>query len=65
MTSVKVREGETFERALRRFSKVCERAGIMSELRKRRHFEKPSEKRKRKMKVAQRKQRRLAAIDNR
>lgn len=65
MPSVKVREGETFERALRRFSKVCERAGILSELRKRRHFEKPSEKRKRKMKVAQRKQRRLAAIDNR
>ena len=64
-TSVKVRDGESFERALRRFTKSCEKAGLMSELKKRRHFEKPSEKKKRKLKIARRKQRRLAALENR
>jgi small subunit ribosomal protein S21 len=64
MTGVKVRDNESFERALRRFSKACEKAGLMSELKKRRHFEKPSEKRKRKFKMAQRKQRRLSMLEN-
>ena len=48
MPGVKVREGESFESVLSRFKKQCEKAGVMSELRKREHFEKPSEKRKRK-----------------
>lgn len=43
-----MREGETFEQALRRFKKQCEKAGILSELRKREFYEKPSMKRKRK-----------------
>ena len=61
MTKVRVREGESFEGALRRFKKICEKAGIIAELRKREHYEKPSVKRKRKniqaKKRAQKKQR--------
>ncbi|NUO81119.1 30S ribosomal protein S21 [candidate division KSB1 bacterium] len=63
-TGVKVRDNESFEKALRRFTKACEKAGLMSELRKRKHFEKPSEKKKRKLKLAQRKQRRLSMLEN-
>jgi small subunit ribosomal protein S21 len=58
MSEVYLSEGESFERALRRFKKKCERAGILSDLRKHRHYEKPSERRKRKMNAARRKQRR-------
>jgi len=48
MPGVKIKEGETFEAAMRRFKKQCEKAGILSELRKREHYEKPSVKKKRK-----------------
>jgi len=44
----KVKEGEFFENALRRFKKQCEKGGIFSEIRKREHYEKPSVKRKKK-----------------
>lgn len=46
MPAIIVREGESFESALRRFKKQCERTGILSEVRKREHYEKPSVKRK-------------------
>lgn len=55
MPEVFIDEGESFERALKRFKKKCEKAGILSDLRKHRHFEKPSEKRKRKLNSAKRK----------
>jgi small subunit ribosomal protein S21 len=64
MPSVKVREGESFERALRRFTKACEKAGILSDYRKHQHFEKPSERKKRKLKAAIRKQRRMMMLEN-
>ena len=48
MPGIKVKENESFESAMRRFKKQCEKAGILSEIRKREHFEKPSVKRKRK-----------------
>ena len=48
MPSVKVRDGENFERALRRFTKVCQKAGVFSDYRKHQDFEKPSERKKRK-----------------
>ena len=48
MSSIKVREGESFESAIRRFKKACEKVGILAELRKREHYEKPSVKRKKK-----------------
>ncbi len=53
MPSVKVREGESFDSAIRRFKKQCEKAGILTEVRKREHFEKPSVVRKRKSLAAQ------------
>ena len=43
------------KRALKRFKKKCEKAGILSDLRRHQHFEKPSERRKRKLNAAKRK----------
>jgi small subunit ribosomal protein S21 len=48
MPDIKVNEDEPFEIALRRFKKQCERAGILSEVRKRQFYEKPSVRRKKK-----------------
>jgi small subunit ribosomal protein S21 len=42
MAMVKLKDGESFESAFRRFKKQCEKAGILSEVKKREHFEKPS-----------------------
>jgi len=53
MPVVKCREGESFESAIRRFKKQCEKAGILTEVRKREHYEKPSVKKKRKSIAAQ------------
>ena len=39
---VKIKDGESFEGAFRKFKKSCEKAGILSEVKKREHFEKPS-----------------------
>lgn len=39
---VKIREGEGFEQAFRRFKKSCEKSGVLSEIKKREHYEKPS-----------------------
>jgi len=58
MAEVVIQEDESFDRALKRFKKKCEKAGILSDLRKHRHYEKPSERRKRKMNAARRKSRR-------
>jgi small subunit ribosomal protein S21 len=55
MNGITVRDSETFEKALRRFSKTCERTGILSDVKKYRHFEKPSAERKRKLNAAKRK----------
>jgi small subunit ribosomal protein S21 len=52
MPAVIVRDGEPFEGALRRFKKQCERTGVLSEVRERLHFEKPSVKRKKKILAA-------------
>ena len=48
MTKVIVEPDESFESALKRFKKQCEKAGILSEIRKREHYEKPSVKKKKK-----------------
>ena len=58
MTGVKVRDDESFEKALRRFNKFCEKTGILTDIKKHQHFEKPSETKKRKMAAAKRKARR-------
>ncbi|CBE69833.1 MAG: 30S ribosomal protein S21 [Candidatus Methylomirabilis oxygeniifera] len=55
MASVTVKENEPFEVALRRFKKLCERTGVLTELRKREHYEKPSVRRKKKSIAARKK----------
>lgn len=52
MPGVRVKDGESVEAAIRRFKKQCEKAGILSELRKREFFEKPSQREKRKAAAA-------------
>ena len=61
MITVKVRENEPFEKAFKRFTKACEKAGLMSDIKKHQHFEKPSEQKKRKVNAAKRKMRKLMA----
>ena len=61
MPSVKVRENEPFEYALRRFKRSCEKAGVLAETRRREYYEKPTQERKRKSAAAvKRNLRRLA-----
>ena len=55
MAQVKLRENEIQESALKRFKRSCARDGVMSELRKREHYEKPSVKRKKKSEAARKK----------
>jgi small subunit ribosomal protein S21 len=55
MPAVRVKQNESFENALRRFKKQCEKSGILSDIRKREHYEKPSVKRKRKALAARKK----------
>jgi small subunit ribosomal protein S21 len=59
MPAVRLRDGESFEKAFRRFTKQCEKAGLMSDIKKHQHYEKPSEKKKRKLNAAKRKMRKL------
>ncbi len=42
MPGIRIRDGEAFEGALRRFKKQCEKSGVLSDVRKREHYEKPS-----------------------
>lgn len=55
MPSVKVKESDSFENALKKFKRQCEREGILSEIKKREHYEKPSVKRKKKALAARKK----------
>lgn len=52
MPEIKVQKGETLESALRRFKRSCQKAGVLSEVRKREHYEKPSVRRKLKSEAA-------------
>ena len=52
MPSVRVKENEHFDAALRRFKRACEKAGVMTELRRREFYEKPTQERKRKQAAA-------------
>ena len=49
---IRVKENESLDSALRRFKRSCAKAGVLSELRKREHYEKPSVKRKKKAEAA-------------
>ena len=55
MPLIKVREDESLENALKRFKRKCEKSGILTEIKKRQHYEKPSVKKKRKALAARKK----------
>lgn len=52
MPTIRVKEGEHPEYALRRFKRACEKAGVLTELRRREFYEKPTTERKRKKAAA-------------
>jgi small subunit ribosomal protein S21 len=52
MAEIKVGKNETLDSALRRFKRATQKAGVLSEVRKREHYEKPSVKRKKKSEAA-------------
>ncbi len=55
MTEIKVGENESLDNALKRFKRSCARSGVIGEVRKREHYEKPSVKRKKKSEAARKK----------
>ena len=52
MSEIRVKDNESLESALKRFKHQCAKSGVMSEIRKREHYEKPSVKRKKKSEAA-------------
>ena len=48
MPGIFIREGESFESAIRRFKKQCEKSGLIADIRKKEHYEKPSVRKKKK-----------------
>ncbi|HHU12652.1 MAG TPA: 30S ribosomal protein S21 [Clostridiaceae bacterium] len=57
MSEVRVKENETLDSALRRFKRLTARSGVLAEVRKREHYEKPSVKRKKKSEAARKRKR--------
>ena len=52
MTEIRLKKGESVDKALRRLKKKIDREGILKKVRSQRHFEKPSARKRRKMKAA-------------
>lgn len=52
MSEVRVKENESLDSALKRFKRSCAKSGVLAEVRKREHYEKPSVKRKKKSEAA-------------
>ena len=65
MPQVKLREGEPFDVALRRFKRSCEKAGLLAEVRSREFYEKPTQIRKRKAAAAVKRHMKKVARDSR
>jgi len=63
MPEVRVRENEPFEVALRRFKRMCEKAGVLTEIRRREFYEKPTSIRKRKAAAAVKRQMKKSSRD--
>ena len=59
MSEVRVKENESLDSALRRFKRSCAKAGVLSELRKREHYESPSVKRRKKSEAARAKKKKF------
>jgi small subunit ribosomal protein S21 len=55
VSEIRVGENESLENALKRFKRKCQRGGILAEVRKREHYEKPSVRRKKKAQAARKK----------
>ena len=55
MSEIKVGDNESLDNALKRFKRPCARAGVMGEVRKREHYEKPSVRKKKKSEEARKK----------
>ena len=52
MAEIRIKENESLDSALRRFKRACAKSGVLAEVRKREHYEKPSVKRKKKSEAA-------------
>jgi small subunit ribosomal protein S21 len=52
MPTVRIRENEPFDIAMRRFKRACEKAGVLAEVHRREYYEKPTQVRKRKAAAA-------------
>lgn len=55
MSEVRVGKNESLDSALKRFKRSCQRAGVMQEIRKHEHYDKPSVRRKKKSEAARKK----------
>ena len=64
MPGVRVKENEPFDIALRRFRRSCEKAGVLTEVRRREYFEKPTTVRKRAKAAAQKRHAKKLAREN-
>ncbi|MGV6807876.1 MAG: 30S ribosomal protein S21 [bacterium] len=65
MPSVRVKENEPFDVALRRFKRSCDKAGILAEVRRREFYEKPTWERKRKAAAAVKRHAKKQSRENR
>lgn len=65
MPTVKVKDNEPFDIALRRFKRSCEKAGVLAEVRRREFYEKPTSVRKRKAAAAVKRHMKKLARENR
>ena len=65
MPAVKLKENETFDIALRRFKRACEKAGVLADVRKREFYEKPTSVRKRKAAAAVKRHAKKVSRENR
>ncbi len=52
MSEIRIKDNESLDSALRRFKRQCAKSGVLSEIRKREHYEKPSVRRKKKSEAA-------------
>ena len=57
MSEIRVKENESLDSALRRCKRSCARSGVLAEVRKREHYEKPSVRRKKKSEAARKRKR--------
>ena len=64
MPVVRVRDNEPFDIALRRFKRSCEKAGVLTEIRRREFYEKPTQVRKRKAAAAVKRQLKRLSKEN-